>query len=332
MSKLLIIGDAHLKATRMELVTQFLSWLDSVYEQVNPDIIVFTGDYFDNHSIIRCEIMSMFSAHIRKHPKILKYYILGNHDQFKPNDSRYHALQPMKGVHDHFVVVDEITEIDGITIVPFIHDLNQFPLKTQPICLAHQTFIGADYGYTKADAGVDADKVSADIIISGHVHGRQTFGKVIYPGSPYSQSVNDIDQSKGVMIFDTDTYKYSYIDCPLPSWRGIKFELNEAYSATDMHQDIEAQIDSLNHWVLDITGPKAEVVSYLDSKQFLAMKKGKKLVTRASHTDTLKERVKIQAITMDDIISSYVSEVYKGALDKTTVISKALEIKNKVSV
>lgn len=330
MSKVLFIGDAHLKATRMELVVQFLSWLDSIYEQVKPDIIVYSGDYFDNHAVIRCEILSMFDAHIRKHSNILKYYILGNHDQFKPNDSKYHALQPLKGVHDHFVVVDEVMELDGITMVPFIADLNQFPVKTQPIVMAHQTFIGADYGYTKADAGVDAALVEADIIISGHVHKRQAFGKVVYPGSPYAQSVNDIDQSKGVMVFDTETYQYDYIECPLPQWRGIKFELSPEYSATDMHQDIEAQIDETNHWVLDITGPKAEVVSYLDSKQFLALKKGKKLVTRATHTDTLKERVKIQAITMDDIISSYVDEVYSGTLDKSTVISKALEIKNKV--
>lgn len=330
MSKVLVIGDAHLKATRMELVIQFLSWLDVVYEQVNPDMIIYSGDYFDNHSIIRCEIMSMFDAHIRKHSKFLKYYILGNHDQYKPNDSKYHALQTLKGVHDHFVVIDEVTEIDGMTLVPFIYDLNDFPLKTQPIVFAHQTFIGADYGYTKADAGVDAAKVEADVIISGHVHKRQAFGNVIYPGSPYAQSVNDIDQSKGVMIFDTDNYKYKYIECPLPSWRGIKFELSSSYSATDMHQDIEAQINAIDHWVLDITGPKAEVVSYLDSKQFLALKKDKKLTTRATHTDTLKERVKIQAITMNDIVSSYVDQVYKGAIDKSAIISKALEIKNKV--
>lgn len=330
--RILCIGDGHFKATRIDLVTQFIEWLDNTIERVRPDLIVYTGDYMDNHAIIRCEILSMFDAHIRKHSKFLKYYILGNHDQAKPNDNKYHALQTMKNVFDDFIVVDEVVETNGITFVPFISDISKFPKYTQPIVFAHQTFIGADYGYTKADTGIDADTISADIIISGHVHKRQSFGKVIYPGSSFPQSINDIDQPKGVMIFDTETYRYNFIECPLPMWKGLKFRLSSDNSITDMHQDIEAVIDNINNWIIDIEGPKAEIISYLDSKQFLALKNGKNIRTRALYTDTNKERIKIQAVTMDDIIISYVSQVYKGTLAKEDIIAKALEIKQKATV
>jgi len=329
LSKALIIGDGHFKATRLDLVVQFIDWLDKTILEVNPDFIVYLGDFFHQHSIIKCEIMSLFDSHIRRNAQYQKYYILGNHDQFKPNDSKYHALQTMKGVHPHFIVVDEILDVDDITMVPFIHDISKFPRKSHNIMFAHQTFIGADYGYTKADAGVDAATVPAEIIISGHVHKRQSFGNVIYPGSSYAQSVNDIDQSKGVMVFNTETYKYSYIETTLPLWRSMKFELGPDYNTKDMHADLVAKVDSKNHWVIDIGGPKAEVVAYLDSKQFSAFKKDKHIRTRANYTDTQKEQIKIQAVTVDDIISSYVQKVYSGMLDKQTIINKALEIKKK---
>ncbi len=59
-----------------------------------------------------------------------------------------------------------------------MHDFTKFPRETQPICIAHQTFVGADYGYYRPDVGADADKCNAEIIISGHVHKKQEFGKV----------------------------------------------------------------------------------------------------------------------------------------------------------
>jgi len=329
--KVLCIGDGHLKATRMDLVSQFIAWLDKVIPEINPDMIVYTGDYMDNHAIIRCEIMSMFYNHLRKNKHYKKYYIIGNHDQYLPNSNKYHALQTMKNVFDDFVVVDNIIELNGMTFVPFMHNMSEFPINTQPIVFAHQTFIGADYGYTKTDSGVNADDIKAEIIISGHIHKRQSFGKVIYPGSPFAQSVNDIDQPKGIMIFDTDTYKYSFVECPLPMWYGIKCELSQDSSIADIHQYIESVIDDINYFILDIQGPKAEIISYLDSKQFLTLKNGKNIRTRASYTDTNKERVKIQAVTMDDIIASYVTQVYSGSLIKEDIITKALEIKQKVT-
>ena len=292
---------------------------------------MYLGDFFDSHAVIRSEIMSMFYAHTRRNKGYKKYYVLGNHDQFRPNDSKYHALQTMKDVHDDFVVIDSTLEVDNITFVPFIYKHEDFPTKTNPIVIAHQTFIGADYGYTKADAGVDAATVGADMIISGHVHKRQMFGNVIYPGSAYAQSVNDIDQPKGVMLLDTATYKYEFIEGVLPNWRGLKYSLEQDFSPTDMHSDIESQVNDTDHWIIDIEGPKAEVVSYLDSKQFLAFKKGKHIRTRANYTNMQKENITIQAVTVDDIVSSYVNKVYKGTLDKQTIISKALEIKNKVN-
>ncbi len=329
---MLIVGDPHLKITRFELTKQFLKWIEGVALATRPDVFVNLGDTFDTHGVLRAELMEEFRQHVLSVVRMgcTYHYLLGNHDFYKPNSSKYHALQSFKGLHKDFTVIDEIMDIAGITYVPYQVDLNTFPKQTRDICFAHQTFIGADYGFKRADAGVNADEISADIIISGHVHGKQQFGKVYYPGTPYSQTVDDVNQVKGVHLFDTETYSMEFIECPLPQWKGLKFELDQSYSVVNLQSDLEALLDNKNHWIIDIAGPKAEILAYLSSKPFLSLKKGIDLRTRVQPNDKEKERTQIKSIKPEDIISEYVEKVYKGSLDREVIRKTASQILAKV--
>jgi predicted phosphodiesterase len=272
----------------------------------------------------------------RKHVAIItsagiKYtYVLGNHDMYKPNDSKYHALQVFSNTISNLEIIDERKDIGNITFVPYLPDHTKFPTDTKEICIAHQTFIGADYGYMRPEVGVDPAKVAADIIISGHIHIRQVFGKVIYPGTPYSQSVNDIDQTKGVMLFDTDTYKQQFYESPLPRWKSMKYEIASSLDMHAIHEDLVKNLNQQNHWIIDITGPKAEVLGYRDSKEYSALVKDLDVRFRPKFTDKDKKMTKIEAISMERIITEYADKVYKGSIDKTVLTNKALEILNKV--
>lgn len=326
---ILFIGDPHLKITRFDLALRFLHWVDEVIRDVSPDLVVNLGDTFDTHSVVRSEILSEFNKHKENTLEVCPYtYVLGNHDMYKPNSSKYHALQTMKS-KTGFRVIDKLTIDNDITYVPYIHEFKDFPQIQTPICIAHQTFVGCDYGYYRPDVGVDADKIGAEIIISGHIHKRQMFGKVIYPGTPFAQSVNDINQAKGVMLFDTETYKYKFIESPLPKWRGMKLEINSSISTKDLHEHIEANITETDHWVLDITGPKAELIAYIDSNEMQSIRNKVDLRIRANYTDNNKEKVIIRASSIEEILGQYVDKVYDGALDKGIIKDKALEILNK---
>lgn len=329
MAKILFIGDPHLKITRFELATQFLKWVDRLIQDVSPDLVVNLGDTFDTHAVVRSEILAEFKKHKEHVVSICPYtYVLGNHDFYKPDSSKYHALQTLKG-DPNFNVIDDTTIKDEITYVPYIHNYREFPRISTPICVAHQTFIGCDYGYYRPDVGVDADKVEAEIIISGHIHKRQMFGKVIYPGTPFAQSISDINQSKGVMLFDTNTYKYKFFESPLPRWQGMKFELSQDFTVADMHNNILNTINQKDHWVVDMVGPKAELVGYIDSPEIKNIRETCDLRIRTTYTDKNKEKVKIKAISIEDILSQYIDKVYDGSLDKGIIRDKALEILNK---
>jgi DNA repair exonuclease SbcCD nuclease subunit len=246
---------------------------------------------------------------------------------YKPSDATYHALQAFN--LDAMRVIDERTDIGDITFVPYIHDFQNFPRDTKKICIAHQTFVGADYGYYRPDVGVDADKVDAEIIISGHVHKRQSFGKVHYPGTPFSHDLNDINQEKGVMVFDTETYEMDFIYSPFPRWRGIKLDMSDMQSVDELHTNIENTVTPEDNWVIDVTGPKVEIVSYLDSKKWLNLQKKCSVRMRPTYTDSNRvERKKISAVNMSDIVCEYIDKIYAGTLDKAALKDRAAQVLN----
>lgn len=295
---------------------------------MQPDLVVNLGDTFDTHAVVRSEIMNEYVDHVKYicAQGIPYHYLLGNHDMYKPNDAKYHALKPFKNTIQGFTVIDETIDLDGITYVPFQAKHTTFPKVTQSICVAHQTFKGADFGDITTQDGVDPLEVDAEIIISGHIHKKQTLGNVIYPGSPFSQSVNDINQVKGLMLFDTATFATTFIPCPLPKWKGLKFELTPSYDINALHEEVSQELNDSDHWVVEITGPRAEIVGYLDSKRSKALIQGKDVKIKTHFTDKEKRAIRIEAFSMEHIISEYASKIYSGTIDKDILRDKALEI------
>lgn len=321
-------GDPHLKINRFELANKFLGWLDSVVLEHKPDLFVNLGDTFDTHSVVRSEVMTEFMRHVGR---VLEtgtpyVYLLGNHDQYRPADSKYHALKHVKNVIPNFHVIDEITELFDMTFVPYIHDPNLFPTKTSSICVAHQTFKGADYGDIVTKDGVDSDSVSADIIISGHIHKRQVLGKVVYPGSPFAQSVSDVNQIKGLMLFDSSNFKSTFIQTPMPNWRGLKYDISPSLDIDQMHLSLSQELNPDDHWVIDVTGPRAEIEHYFGSERWRVLAEGKDIKRRTNFTDKEKRQVRLEARSMESIISDYFNKVYSGSLDKELLAKRAIDL------
>jgi DNA repair exonuclease SbcCD nuclease subunit len=339
MSKVLFIGDPHLKITRFDLAKNFLSWINHVIKTEKPDLVVNLGDTFDTHAVVRSEVLSEFLNHVDFVRDICPYiYLLGNHDMFKPNDNKYHALKHLKGKIDRFTIVDETINLHDMTFVPYVHNPENFPKQSLPICVAHQTFKGADFGDITTKDGVDASSVvGAEIIISGHIHKRQRMvagehggPEVLYIGSPFSQSSSDINQIKGVSIIDTSSYKEEFISCPLPTWRGLKYEISPTFSIEKMHDDMSVQLNDTDHWVVEISGPKSEILGYLGSKKGKGITVGRDIKIKTVFTDREKRQVQIEALSLDHIISQYIDKVYSGSLDKELLKSKSIEIINEL--
>lgn len=322
----MFIGDPHLRINKFTLAVQFLTWVNQHIAEQKPDLVVNLGDSLDTHAVIRSEALNELMSHI--------YYVLdlgipyvylkGNHDQYSPKDSKYHALLPFKGRINNLYVVDEPQDLFGMTFVPYLADGKAFPITTQQICVAHQTFLGADYGPINALEGVDAETISAEIIISGHIHKKHNLGKVVYVGSPYSQDASDANQVKGISLFETDTFEFSFTQTPLPSWKSFKFEIRGDSTAETLHRAfVEATADKANHYVVELTGPKAEIVAYVESTKYLKHVKDLSIRLKTVFTDKERKQVSINAVSMEQILSEFVGKVYSGSLDKDKVLEQA---------
>lgn len=326
MSRILFIGDMHLRINKFSLALNFLSWINKFIDEHKPDIVVALGDALNDHAVIRSEALNELMSHIYHvvDSGIPYVYLKGNHDQYAPKDGKYHALLPFKNRIKNLYIVDEPQDLFGMTFVPYLADGDEFPKKTLPICVAHQTFLGADYGPVNSKEGVDAETISAEIIISGHIHKKHNLGKVVYVGSPYSQDASDVNQIKGLSTFDTDTYEFSFTQTPMPTWKSFKFEIGGESSVEKLHDGLaQATFDKSNHYIVEITGPKAEVVSYVESPRYLKLIKDVSISLKTVFTDKEKRRVSINAVSMEQVVSDFVSKVYSGSLDKKTVLEQA---------
>ena len=330
--RILFIGDMHLKISRFNESVELLRWVDSVIRDTSPDLVVNLGDTFDTHAVLRSEILHEFIEHVKRNSHVRYVYVLGNHDMFKPNDSTYHALRPFKKLIKNLTVVDEPLHDKqlGISFVPYIHDHSEFPLNTERICVAHQTFIGADYGYYRPDVGVDADKLASDIVVSGHVHKRQSFGKVVYPGTPVAVDMNDVDQQKGLMLLNSDTYEYSFIESPFPLIRSLRFDLAEQ-DVESVLEEMSSTVSGKDRWVMYIRGKRKDV-GKVTSSAIWEQLSSNNVSLRPEYTDTHKvDKRSIEARDLYQAVSTYVDDVYVSSVDKGALKSLFKQLIEKIN-
>jgi len=325
-----LIGDPHLKINRFDLATKFLGWLNNLIVEQKPDLVINLGDTFDTHAVLRSEVMVEFMNHVYSTINLgIPYvYLLGNHDQYRPGDAKYHAMKPYKDKIPNLYVVDTPQELFGMTFVPYQSIGANFPRKTLPIVIAHQTFLGADYGPIRATEGVDATSIlGAEIIMSGHIHTRSILGNVVYVGTPFSQSAADVDQVKGITMFDTCTYAQTFFSTPLPTWRRLHVVVSKCTPIEVVHELVKQDISgSKDHWVIELEGPKAEIVGYLSSKEYKEATDGVDTKVKPKFTDNEKKKLSIEAKSMEHIISEFLAKVYNGSIDKNElmIVAKAV--------
>jgi DNA repair exonuclease SbcCD nuclease subunit len=325
--RILVIGDIHGKISQFNVFRDFLSWSAKLARDQKVDCVVNLGDTFHNHAVLRSEIMTEFRYHVES-IGCDYIYVVGNHDCYKPDDMKYHALQGLSGVKN-LIIADEHMAWNGMSFVPYTHNRDHFPKKLQSIAFCHQSFVGSNYGSIVADPNhistVNADEVDCQLIYSGHIHLRQEFGKVRYPGSPFSWSASDVDQVKGIVVFDTETLEEEFFRSPCPMWHKITLFTDD--------QPLEKLAQKLfnknqDHFVIEIFGTKASIHSLLDSKQYKKIIEGHSVSVKSVFTNSDKQIEKITATSVDVIVSEYVNKVYRGSVDKNELLSAAVQLIN----
>ena len=233
--KVAIITDQHFGARKGSkyLHDYFEKFYNDVFfpylEENKITTVVDMGDTFDNRRNI--DLWSLEWAKEKYFNKlrdlgIKVHTIVGNHTAYYKDTNSINSVDLLLNEYENVIVYSEPTEIKlgklKVLLLPWINSENYENTKnsiqksTSKVVLGHLELNGfrATRGHMMED-GMDVDMFDKfERVYSGHFHTRSTNGKIFYLGNPYEMFWNDVNDTRGFTIFDTQTLEHTPIDNP----------------------------------------------------------------------------------------------------------------------
>jgi DNA repair exonuclease SbcCD nuclease subunit len=229
--KPLLVGDLHAQLSNLEDTELLGNFIVETIKVDKVDSVIFTGDIYHNHAVLRQEIIKVVQELMHKISDAVMpgrvYVVVGNHDGMSPTDATINSVRQTLGHIVDVVDVDAVEDGD-FTMVGFESTQEKFLKKlegTDPknILICHQTFDGAKYenGFY-APGGLDQSLVPQSVVLAGHIHSNQTVGKINYLGTPRAvtfgeaRDLNDGSYPrKGIYVIETvDPLTLKFLETP----------------------------------------------------------------------------------------------------------------------
>lgn len=205
MFKILHVGDVHCIESEFNDCASLINFILETAKQTQPDLILFEGDQHHTHAVLRLEVMGFWKAAFRafKDAGYPVAALVGNHDMTGVDGHTAHAMLAYAG---DVRVIDRPTLVKGVLMMPYMADRQafvdacvKFPGTKTVVC--HQTFLGSTYeNGIYAKDGIDPNLIPQETIISGHIHTPQSFGKVMYTGSPRWRILTDANVERAIWL------------------------------------------------------------------------------------------------------------------------------------
>ena len=164
---------------------------------------------------------------------------MGNHTAYYKNTNDVNAVDLLLREYENVHTYSEATEIKldklGVLLIPWINSENEeqtlkmINKSKSPMVMGHLECKGfrIHRGYVM-EQGIDVDLFDKfDKVFSGHYHTRSDDGRLFYLGNPYEMFWNDLEDTRGFHIFDTETLEHTPIDNPYRMFYTIYYEDND---------------------------------------------------------------------------------------------------------
>ena len=178
----------------------------------NPAVII-AGDYFDNRHLLDVQVMHSGMDVMQKLSELVPVYIMvGNHDIYSINDNYKTSLRifsKFRNVHVTYerdqLIIAGGKKFDMIAWVgDHVKETKMISESDADFVVLHTEISGMKMDKTRPIInGVNCDAFSKKIY-SGHIHIRQSNGKITYLGSPFGTTKTDCDNIKGIYYLTVD--------------------------------------------------------------------------------------------------------------------------------
>ena len=241
--KIAIITDTHYGARKGSkyLHDYFEKFYDDVFfptlEAEGIDTVIHMGDAFDSRKSIDYQSLEWAKRVVfEKLKKYKVHMIIGNHDCYYKNTNDVNSPALLLQTYENIKTYSKISEITvdklKVLLVPWINSENfedsvkVIKSSKSKCAMGHLELNGfrAHRGHIMED-GMSCDMFDKfEKVFSGHYHTRSDNGKIFYLGNPYEMFWNDVNDTRGFHIFDTDTLTHTPVNNPYKLFYNIYYE------------------------------------------------------------------------------------------------------------
>ena len=254
--KIAIITDQHFGCRKNSKVFHdyFLKFYNDVFfptlEKQGITTIVDMGDTFDSRKGIDFSALSWAKNNYYNRLSDMGctiHTIVGNHTAYYKNTNEVNAVDLLLGEYDNVKTYSEATEIKidnlNILLVPWINSDNEkktlklIAKSKSPCVMGHLELKGfrIHRGYIM-ETGTDCNLFNRfDKVYSGHYHTRSSQENIHYLGNPYEIFWNDLNDTRGFHLFDTETLEHTPINNPYRLFYTIYYE-DDDYQTFDTRE------------------------------------------------------------------------------------------------
>jgi len=243
--KVAIITDQHFGARKnsKHFHEYFLKFYNDIFfpalEEQGITTVVDMGDTFDSRKGIDFSALTWAKCNYFDRLQEMGctvHSIVGNHTAYYKNTNQVNAIDLLLREYDNVHIYSEATNIKldklKVLLVPWINQENEkdtlksIKKSNSSVVMGHLEFKGfrIHRGYVM-EQGTDVEVFDKfERVYSGHYHTRSDNGKAFYLGNPYEMFWNDLEDTRGFHIFDTETLEHTPIDNPYRMFYNIYYE------------------------------------------------------------------------------------------------------------
>ena len=243
--KVAIITDQHFGARKNSKLfhNYFLKFYNDIFfpylEEHGITTVVDMGDTFDNRTGINFGSLAWAKDNYYDRLGIMGVHvhtIVGNHTAYYKNTNEVNAVDLLLREYHNVTVYSSPEEVMlgnlKVLFIPWINEdntENTFLSVQNTDCncaMGHLELRGfrAHRGCIM-EHGFESDLFKKFTkVFSGHYHTRSDDKKIFYLGNPYEMFWNDVGDTRGFTIFDTETLEHTHVNNPYRMFYNIYYE------------------------------------------------------------------------------------------------------------